>query len=169
MTLAEGTDKAPVRSLEMIQIEDNFFTIIYGDRFADRLAKDEALGVVAAILFGGKPPHYMNTYEGWLRREKIHNHDIGNPVALLPEKPSNLIPFGGNMLTEYEELPVRYRAKLEGMQLTVEEVSAHIYRRFGTVGTGVTKLEAVEILKKSIMDKFLSHMSAIDWQARPFT
>lgn len=165
MTPAEET-KVPVRGLEMIQIEDGHYTVIHGGLFADRLAKDEALGVVASVLFGGSRPHYMMSYEAWLSREMIHNPELSKPVALLPEKPSNLTPFGGTMLAEYEELPVRYRAKLDVTQLLIEEVSPHIYRRFSTVGTGTTKMEAVEILKRDLMDDFLRKMAAIDWQAR---
>lgn len=39
-------------------------TVIVDDRIADRLTKDEALGVVASVLFGGaQQPMFVRTVE----------------------------------------------------------------------------------------------------------
>lgn len=72
------------------------------------------------------------------------------------------------MLDCYNNLPVMYKAELSRMELIILEVSPHQYMRFGTSGLGRTKVEAIEILKKRIMDQFQSDMQCIDWQARQF-
>lgn len=53
--------------IELIEPEQGHFTVIVGGRFADHLCRDEALGIVAAALFGGQqgPLPYLRTYEQW--------------------------------------------------------------------------------------------------------
>ena len=68
------------------------------------------------------------------------------------------------MLEEYKDLPDRYRAQLNGTELLFEVVTPHIYRRVGTAGTGATKREAGEVLKRNITLKFTQEIGAIDFQ-----
>ena len=76
---------AMAMSIELIQTEPGLFTVIAGDRFADHLARDEALGVVAALLFGGAHcPPYLKSYAEWHRWQQRYSLDKpAAPVALL--------------------------------------------------------------------------------------
>lgn len=50
---------------ELLQTEHGF-TVICGGRFADRLCRDEALGVIAGALYSGAAnAPYLKTYEQW--------------------------------------------------------------------------------------------------------
>lgn len=51
--------------VEKITIEeiDGLFLVRSGDKFADHLTKDEALGVVASALFSPHGPMFVRTYE----------------------------------------------------------------------------------------------------------
>jgi hypothetical protein len=71
-------------------------------------------------------------------------------------------------LTEYDNMPVKYEARFYDGMLVVTEVTPHIYMRIGTDGLADSKIEAVEILKLSMMNKFLAKFRAIDWQAMQF-
>ena len=79
--------------VELIQVDhsdhgytsSDYTVIVHGKGFADRLRRDEALGVIAACLFGAKPP-YMKPYEQWVRwTRKYHHKDdpYPEPVALI--------------------------------------------------------------------------------------
>jgi hypothetical protein len=72
--------------LELLEVRQGDYTVIVdGKGFADRLNRDEALGVVAACLFGVQPP-YLHTYEQWVARERKYRHPeepYPQPVALL--------------------------------------------------------------------------------------
>jgi hypothetical protein len=72
------------------------------------------------------------------------------------------------MLAEYDDLPCMFRASFIDGQLVIEPVTAHIYRRTGIAGLGISKIEAIELLKKRIMDNFAAQLAAIDWQARQY-
>lgn len=72
------------------------------------------------------------------------------------------------MLDRYEELSPMYKAELSSGELVVLEVSPHCYMRVGTKDLGRTKLEAIEILKKSVMERFLTDMKCIDWQSQQY-
>ena len=71
--------------VELIETESGFFSVIVGDRFADMLARDEALGVIAAALFGGRGqlPYLKDyvTWDWWDR--KYRSATRREPVALL--------------------------------------------------------------------------------------
>ena len=71
--------------LELIESESGFFSVIVGDRFADMLCRDEALGVIAAALFGGHGQMpYLKTYEMWTWWDrKYRSATRREPVALL--------------------------------------------------------------------------------------
>jgi hypothetical protein len=56
---------APALHLELIETEPCFFTVIWRDRFAANLCRDEALGAVAAALFSGQRVPFLRTYEEW--------------------------------------------------------------------------------------------------------
>jgi hypothetical protein len=70
--------------IELLEVRPGDYTVIVsGQGFADRLCRDEALGVVAACLYGAKPP-YLRTYEQWVAWEiKYLREPIVQPVALL--------------------------------------------------------------------------------------
>lgn len=71
--------------VELIETERGSFTVVAGEKFADRLGRDEALGVLAALLFGGvQALPYMRTYDQWLAWHRRYcAPDIQEPVALL--------------------------------------------------------------------------------------
>jgi hypothetical protein len=72
--------------LELLEPQPGRYTVIVdGYGFADQLCRDEALGVVAACLFGAKPP-YLHTYEQWVAWERKYRHPdepYPQPAALL--------------------------------------------------------------------------------------
>lgn len=62
------------------------WTVIVDGIFADHLCPDEALGVVAAAIFGGFPRHhpFLKTYEQWRHfRERICRQEGLEIVGLL--------------------------------------------------------------------------------------
>jgi hypothetical protein len=70
--------------LELLEVAPGDFTVIHNGRFADRLCRDEALGVIAAVLFSANPPAYMKTYEQWVRWQKRYSSDPpAAPAGLL--------------------------------------------------------------------------------------
>lgn len=71
--------------LELLETEPGHFTVIAGGRFADHLMRDEALGVIAASLFGGKgPAPYLKSYVEWdWWDRKYRNKERREPTALL--------------------------------------------------------------------------------------
>jgi hypothetical protein len=68
-------------------------------------------------------------------------------------------------LIEYDKLPLLYKAQLDGMDLVVTEVTAHVYMRIGTADLGCSKVEACELLKKRLMLDFNQKLEAVNWQA----
>lgn len=79
--------------VELLQVDrsdhgyttSDYTVIVDGKGFADRLCRDEALGVIAACLFGVKPP-YLQTYEQWVhstRKYRDKDEPYPEPVALL--------------------------------------------------------------------------------------
>lgn len=53
------------------------YFVSQGDRVADRLGPDEALGVVAHALFGDGSAHrFLDTVEGWQEREAKHRERV---------------------------------------------------------------------------------------------
>ncbi len=73
----------PLR-IELIETEPGHFTVIAGDRFADHLMRDEALGVIAAALFsGGGAAPYLKTYEQWSAWDAKYRSPQPKPAALL--------------------------------------------------------------------------------------
>ena len=68
------------------------------------------------------------------------------------------------MLSEYDLLPLMYRATLVKNELILEEISPHVYRRVGTTGLGRNKVEAIEKLKRRMMDRFAVDLQAVNWQ-----
>jgi len=58
-----------------------------------------------------------------------------------------------------------YKAALQNGTLEVTEVTPEIWRRIGTQGLGHSKMGAVEILKRRVMNQFAKDMQAIDWQS----
>lgn len=58
-----------------------------------------------------------------------------------------------------------YKAELVNGELIVTPVLPAIWKRIGHQGLGQTKTEAIEKLKKRIMDKFSHDIKAIDWQS----
>jgi hypothetical protein len=84
--------------LELIEPSPGLFTVIVGDKFGDMLGRDEALGVIAAVLFAPeKMPAYVGTYAQWIRRTRgWREHEWAEPVALIEmRKPA---PPGGAVL-----------------------------------------------------------------------
>jgi hypothetical protein len=70
--------------VEMIETETGNFTVLAGDRFASGLCRDEALGVIAALLFcGTQAPPYLRTYSEWSVWHARYDRDFSQPVALL--------------------------------------------------------------------------------------
>ena len=72
------------------------------------------------------------------------------------------------MLREHEEMSPMYKAELIKGELVISEVTAHIYMRIGTSGLGYSKAEAIEILRRQILDKFADDLKRINWQAIPY-
>lgn len=72
------------------------------------------------------------------------------------------------MLDCNEGKPPMFRAHLIDGLLTIEEVSAHVVARIGTVGLAVTPLGACEVLKKQLLDQLAQQMKCIDWQSQQF-
>jgi hypothetical protein len=73
--------------IELFQTAEPGFTVIVGDRFADGLCPDEALGVVASALFGSGAPHpYLKTYEQW-HAYGVRYREWKAPVALIEHMP----------------------------------------------------------------------------------
>lgn len=76
----------PKIRIELIEVEPNYFTVIVGDRFADQLCRDEALGVIAGALFcKTKEPPFLKTYAQWSAWDQRyrHNGQQFQPAALL--------------------------------------------------------------------------------------
>lgn len=70
--------------IELIETGPKYFTVICGERFADHLACDEALGVVAAALFGGQQHlPFLKTYVEWDQWDRLYRADGRRPVAAL--------------------------------------------------------------------------------------
>ena len=65
------------------------WTVVVDDLFADHLAPDEALGVVAAALFSGSPKKhpFLRSYESWLWFEKRYRN-YSRPVTALLSGPT---------------------------------------------------------------------------------
>ena len=90
-----ATFPLPPLHLELIESRDEYggrgYTVIDHMRgtFADRLASDEALGVIAQALMGPrdmKALRYQHTYVEWVRQERKWRHKdepYPEPVALL--------------------------------------------------------------------------------------
>lgn len=59
-----------MRPLQKLTLEDtgDGWLVVCGDRFASHLQRDETLGVVAALLFGGGGLPYLETYAQHNRR-----------------------------------------------------------------------------------------------------
>lgn len=54
--------------------EDSGHTVVVDDKIADRLTKDEALGVVASLLFGGCiGPIFVRSVEEIVQRERARH------------------------------------------------------------------------------------------------
>lgn len=66
------------------------------------------------------------------------------------------------------EEKVMYAASLVNDELIIREVGEGVYRRIGTQGLSNTKLEAAEVLKSRIMEKFTHDMKCVDWQSQQF-
>jgi len=69
------------------------------------------------------------------------------------------------MIEAYNDLPVMYKAKLSNGYLQVEEVTAHVYRRTGMAGLGVTKYEAAMMLVRRIKLKAEDDVQRVEFQA----
>lgn len=53
------------------EVEPGYFTVTCGHLLADKLARDEALAVVAHHLMADlRLPPFMTTYQQWVEREK---------------------------------------------------------------------------------------------------
>lgn len=78
-------DNSPPLHIELFESEPGWFTVIVGDRFSDKLGRDEALGVVATALFMGQTRlPYIKTYEQWHHWQRtFFCNDFQPPVALL--------------------------------------------------------------------------------------
>ena len=77
----------------VIESRDGMFFAQVDDRFTDHLARDEALGVVAAALFGSAVP-YLRDYAGWISLLRYYDQ-WSEPAALLPASvaPMDVSPF----------------------------------------------------------------------------
>lgn len=73
-----------VPHIELFEPEPGHFTVICGGKFADRLCRDEALGVIAAALFCGaiRPP-YLHTYAEWDRWDRHYGSQTRQPITAL--------------------------------------------------------------------------------------
>lgn len=69
--------------IELIEVERGGFTVLAGDRFADRLGRDEALAVIAALLFSGITPPYLYTYVQWDAWHRRYCSDSVQPITAL--------------------------------------------------------------------------------------
>lgn len=72
--------------IELIQTEPGYFTVIVDDKFAHMCSRDEALGVVAAVLFGGTPAPFLKSYAQWDGWQILYDEDPVEPVALIEDK-----------------------------------------------------------------------------------
>lgn len=70
--------------IEIIENEDGYLTVIAGNQFAHGCGRDEALGVVAALLFSATKAPYIGTYERWHDMQRRYG-DLVEPVALLED------------------------------------------------------------------------------------
>jgi hypothetical protein len=72
--------------IEIIEVREEFgsasFTVVYGGRFADRLGRDEAVGLVNSLFFGadGVVP-YLHTYAQWLEQQCRYHADEQPKIA----------------------------------------------------------------------------------------
>lgn len=71
------------------------------------------------------------------------------------------------MNTESHERPM-YKAILVKSELIIDEVPFGVWRRIGTEGLGGSKVEAIEKLKRRIMNQFAADLKAIDWQSMEY-
>lgn len=73
------------------------YFVSQGDKVADRLGPDEALGVVAHALFGDGSEHrFLDTVEGWQEREFKHRERVQKaiePVATPPPSKGNVVGY----------------------------------------------------------------------------
>lgn len=77
--------------LELFETEQGHFTVIVGGVFADHLGRDEALGVVASVLFAGtKGVPYLKTYEQWSWWQERYRHRDTPPF-----RPAALLSWNG--------------------------------------------------------------------------
>lgn len=77
----------PLLRLELLETEPGSFTVICDGQFADRLCRDEAMGVLAGALFcNTQRPPFLKTYaqwDAWNRRYALPTDNHRAPVALL--------------------------------------------------------------------------------------
>ncbi len=73
------------RRIELIETRPGDWTVIAGERFADRLCDDEALGVVAAAIYGHRQRlPYVKDYAEWVWwQQRYMKETFTPPVALL--------------------------------------------------------------------------------------
>lgn len=69
--------------IELIEVERGGFTVLAGERFADHLCRDEALGVIAGLLFSGITPPYLHTYVQWDAWHRRYCRDSVQPITAL--------------------------------------------------------------------------------------
>lgn len=69
--------------IELIEVEHGGYTVLAGERFADHLCRDEALGVIAGLLFSGITPPYLRTYEQWAAWQRRHTRAGLQPITAL--------------------------------------------------------------------------------------
>lgn len=77
-----------MKKIEILKTESQGLTVIVDDKFADYLCVDEALGCVAAALFGGmsRVP-YVRTYEEWVGWQKRYDTNrFRTPIALIADQ-----------------------------------------------------------------------------------
>lgn len=73
-------DDRPLRKITLEETAGSGWLVVSGNRFSPHLGKDEALGVVAAMLYGHGQLPYLGTY-----RDNLRWQTIVEPAGLLPD------------------------------------------------------------------------------------
>lgn len=73
------------RRIELIEVAPHNWTVIVDGQFADRLCDDEALGVVAAAIYGHRDRLlYVRDYAAWVWWQRRYmSESFSPPVGLI--------------------------------------------------------------------------------------
>jgi hypothetical protein len=87
-----------------LERQDCGYFVRVGDAFDHHLGRDEALGAVAAVLFGLQPP-YLKTYEGHIRWGLQYcgwerGPFLALPAAVVPMPVSEFVIFRRELIAD---------------------------------------------------------------------